>query len=506
MKKIFLLLALTGTSVCFAQSAKKIEKIASSIKAGELKEKLTIIAGPEMEGRETAMPGQKKAAGYIENYFKQLGLQPASADGYQMYFPVFQDSVTGASLKVNGSSFSADKDYALYASSLSSGEWSEDSLVFASFGIIDSSINDYKLLDVKNKWVIAAEGNIEDADKAAGAATYNFRSPASVFMKMYQAKSNGAKGLIIVSKDFPRKNTGPVTGSMSKKQSSSKNIPVIYISYNVAAVLLGKPLASFADIKTVAPGTYSTQFSFNCNTVTNTLQSSNVTGILPGTDKKDEYVFVTAHYDHLGKKGDAIYYGADDDGSGTTSVLEIAEAFVKAKEKGYNPRRTMVFMTVSGEEKGLWGSEYYTMNPIFPLEKTVVDLNIDMVGRIDPERKYGDSTNYVYTIGEDKLSTDLLPISDSVNNRFTHLELDRKYNDPKDPNRFYYRSDHYNFAKRGVPVIFYFNGSHADYHRPTDTVDKINFDVMTKRVKLIFYTAWAMANRDAMLKRDIPLK
>jgi Zn-dependent M28 family amino/carboxypeptidase len=128
-----------------------------------------------------------------------------------------------------------------------------------------------------------------------------------------------------------------------------------------------------------------------------------------------------------------------------------------------------------------------------------------MVGRIDPDRTYGDSTNYVYPIGEDKLSSDLMPISDSINNTYTHLELDRKFNDPNDPNRFYYRSDHYNFADKGVPIIFYFNGVHADYHRPTDTVDKINFDLMAKRVKLVFYTAWDMANRDAMLKRDLPL-
>jgi Zn-dependent M28 family amino/carboxypeptidase len=236
------------------------------------------------------------------------------------------------------------------------------------------------------------------------------------------------------------------------------------------------------------------------------LQSSNVLGVLPGTDKKDEYVFITAHYDHLGKKDSVIYYGADDDGSGTTSVLEIAEAFAEAKQRGYTPKRSVVFMAVSGEEKGLWGSEYYASHAIYPLDKTTVDLNIDMVGRIDPERKYGDSMNYVYTIGEDKLSSDLLNISDSINNKFTKLELDRKYNDPKDPNRFYYRSDHFNFAKNGVPVIFYFNGTHADYHKPTDTVDKINFDLMAKRVKLVFYTAWDMANREAMLKRDIPLK
>jgi Zn-dependent M28 family amino/carboxypeptidase len=228
---------------------------------------------------------------------------------------------------------------------------------------------------------------------------------------------------------------------------------------------------------------------------------------MEGTDLKDEYVFLTAHYDHLGIRNDTtIYYGADDDGSGTVSILELAEAFAKAKAEGKGPRRSIVFMTVSGEEKGLWGSEYYSNNPVYPLDKTSVDLNIDMVGRIGEEYlKDKDSTNYIYVIGDDKLSSDLAPITNQVNKNLK-LKLDRKYNDLNDKNRFYYRSDHYNFAEKGVPIIFYFNGVHADYHRPTDTPDKINYKLMAKRAQLVFYTAWEMANRNDMLKRDIKLE
>jgi Zn-dependent M28 family amino/carboxypeptidase len=217
---------------------------------------------------------------------------------------------------------------------------------------------------------------------------------------------------------------------------------------------------------------------------------------------------MTAHYDHLGMRGDSvIYYGADDDGSGTVSVLEFAEAFTKAKAAGKGPRRSVVFMTVSGEEKGLWGSAYYGEHPIFPLEKTTVDLNIDMIGRSDSSRKQGDSTNYVYVVGDDKLSSDLKPISEAVNKKYTKMELDYKFNDPKDPNRIYFRSDHYNFARKGVPIIFYYDGMlGADYHKPTDTPDKINYALMEKRARLIFNTAWEMANRNEMLKRDIPLE
>jgi Zn-dependent M28 family amino/carboxypeptidase len=233
-----------------------------------------------------------------------------------------------------------------------------------------------------------------------------------------------------------------------------------------------------------------------------------VIAILEGTDKKDEYVFLTSHYDHIGKRNDTtINYGADDDGSGTTGILELAQAWVEAKKAGNGPRRSIVFMTVSGEEKGLWGSEYYSNHPVYPLDKTSVDLNIDMIGRTGSEyQKDKDSTNYIYIIGDDKLSSDLNPITEQVNNTYIKFKLDRKYNDPKDPNRFYFRSDHYNFAEKGVPIIFYFNGTHSDYHRPTDTPDKINYPMMAKRAQLVFLTAWEMANREQMLKRDIRLE
>ena len=179
---------------------------------------------------------------------------------------------------------------------------------------------------------------------------------------------------------------------------------------------------------------------------------------------------------------------------------------MKAKKKGKGPRRTMVFMTVSGEEKGLLGSEYYSDNPVYPLEKTSVDLNTDMIGRIDTERKTADTLNYIYVVGHDKLSSDLPVINEGINNKYTKLVLDYKFDDPSDPSRIYFRSDHYNFARKGVPVLFFYDGMlKADYHKPTDTIDKINWPLYETRVRMIFHTAWEIANRDEMLKRDIPL-
>ena len=500
MKKLFYCLFLLTSLPAFSQSD-VASRYAATITPAELKKKLTVIAGADMEGRETATPGQKKAAAYIEAYFKKIGLQPGVGTGYQLQFPVYQDSMESAVLNINGNALSMNKDFTLQASSFATGNWSAKNIVFASYGLTDTINNNFDGLDVKDKWVMVTDGTPADMDNTPEAVSYqNYYANR---LKVTGLKSKGVKGILIITKTLPVATTASVKGNMYIDKKANA-VPVIYITIAAAADIVKQSLDSFTKLKTVVRGVYPATLSFNEQKATLNLQSSDVIGILPGTDKKDEYVFVTGHYDHLGKQGNVIYYGADDDGSGTTSVLQIATAFSNAKKKGNGPRRTMIFMTVSGEEKGLWGSEYYTSHPVFPLAKTDVDLNIDMVGRIDPSYK-GDSLNYVYTIGEDKLSSDLRPITDSINNKYSNMELDRRFNDPKDPNRFYYRSDHYNFAKNGVPVIFYFNGVHADYHKPTDTVDKINFDLMAKRDKLVFYTAWAIANRENTLKRDIPL-
>jgi Zn-dependent M28 family amino/carboxypeptidase len=254
------------------------------------------------------------------------------------------------------------------------------------------------------------------------------------------------------------------------------------------------------------PKAFKAEVAVSIEKQTQKLSANNVLGVIEGTDKKDEYLVITAHYDHLGKRGDVIYYGANDDGSGTVSVLEMAEAFAKAKAEGKGPRRSVIFMTVSGEEKGLWGSAYYAAHPTVNPDKITANLNIDMVGRVDIDRKKPDSLNYVYVVGDDKISSESTPMTESINGKYTKLGLDYKFNDPKDPQRIYYRSDHYNFAKIGVPIIFYTDGvTRPDYHRPTDTPDKINYPLLAKRAQLVFYTAWEMANRESLMKRDRPL-
>ncbi len=220
--------------------------------------------------------------------------------------------------------------------------------------------------------------------------------------------------------------------------------------------------------------------------------SENILAFIEGSEKPEEIVVVSAHYDHVGTKNGVVYNGADDDGSGTVAVMEIAKAFQAAKKSGKGPKKSVLFLHVTGEEHGLFGSEYYTDNPVFPLANTVVDLNIDMIGRDDPENR---GKQYVYVIGSEMLSSQLKLINEAANKRTNNLELNYKYDDPNDPQRLYYRSDHYNFAKNSVPVAFFFDGIHEDYHKPTDDVEKIDYDLLAKRTQLVFATAWEIANR-----------
>jgi hypothetical protein len=499
--KIFFGLLFSG-SVFFCNAQKKKDPVlfAGFIKSENLQKHLFQIAGPAFEGRETATPGQQKAAGYIEDYFKSLGLKPGNHDNYQYYFPVYKDSFVSSDIQINGKEYELDKDYQNGILSKSfSFSYGLSNVIFAGYGLSDSVRDDYKDLNVNGK-IVMILGSFPPGYVQAQVSKKGFNN----FAKVEAALKHGAVAILSIQEDFPRHKPLTDPGVMYRNYFRKEIPPAFfYVSENIARSIMGTDY-DLAKEGSPKPKTYPVDIIVSLQKKTRLLKSSDVLGFLEGTDLKDQFLVISAHYDHLGKKDSVIYFGADDDGSGTVSLLELAAAFSKAKAAGKGPRRSILFLANSGEEKGLWGSEFYTDHPLYPLDKTTANLNIDMIGRKDPNRKQGDSNNYIYIVGDDKLSTDLHSISVSTNKKYTGLELDYKFNDPKDPLRIYYRSDHYNFARKGVPIIFYFDGIHADYHMPTDTPDKINYDLMEKRARLVFYTAWEMVNRDDMLKRDLP--
>ncbi len=466
-------------------------KYANTITAEELRGHLTIIASDEYEGRETAMPGQKKAAAYIENSFKENGLEPGMGiNGYQQSFPVDVKDPSKVKLIIDEKELTFLEDY-YYLGNIGDTVFKNRDIIYIGYGIDQEGISDYNGLDVNGKIVLVKEG-IPEGKPEIDFSWANWRN------KVQAAADHGACAMFTIQEDFTDKVDqirvfieNPRMQLHSKgNQQYKKTVPNIYLSR--------ESLNKVIDIEKIESSFLDKKATIDIKT-TQVLASENVLGFIPGTDLKDEIVVITAHYDHIGYDNGEICNGADDDGSGTVSLLEIAQAFAIAKKEGHGPRRSMLFMTVSGEEKGLLGSDYYSQNPVYPVENTVVDLNIDMIGRKDSLHI---NDNYVYLIGADRISKDLHTISEKVNEQLINLELDYTYNKESDPNHFYYRSDHYNFAKHNIPVIFYFSGVHEDYHKPTDDVEKILFPKLERTAKLIFYTAWEIANRTQRLRKN----
>lgn len=480
-----------------------VSDYAETITEEELREHLMTYASDEFEGRETGTKGQKKAVAYLKEKYEALEIPAAKSNGdYFQKVPLELTKLPKGTISINGDRYYIGNDFL----SFSSSEGTYDELVYIGYGIDTDSYSDYSM-DVTGKVVIAKAGEPKNEDgtyvisgTSEGSAWSNMSE--AIGKKVTAAKENGAKGLLYYDPTNYARFEGYYNymstndrGQMQVK-SEEETIALVLLKDKVVTKLLPdiENTNSFKPVEAT--------ISFNLVGDNEEIDTENVVAVIKGSEKPEEYIVISSHLDHIGVNADGnINNGADDDGSGTVAMLEMAEAFKEAEKAGQGPKRSIVFLHVTGEEKGLLGSQFYTDNePLFPLEQTVANLNIDMIGRIDPKRQGG--RNYVYLIGSDKLSQELHNLSEEINSKYTQIELDYKYNDENDPNRFYYRSDHYNFAKNNIPIIFYFSGTHEDYHRPGDTPDKINYDLLKNRTQLIFHTAWEVANREKRVVVD----
>lgn len=512
MKKTILLAS--AVAVLFScqkpATTEDIVNYATTITQEDLKEHLYIYASDSLEGRNTGEPGQKKAVEYLKNQYKGLNIPSVIEGNYFQNVPLNLVQTPEVDINVNGKSFAYFEDF-ISLNSAESDSISTTEFVYAGYGIDDEKYSDYTDLDVKGKVVVVKTGEPVDKDGnyvITGDKTASKWSTRRQDLRSKEeaAKDNGAKALFYIDDATFNAYSGYFKRMAAMGRSSRLSLPAkedadAEIYFFLVSEKMGKALVKNAANSTKT-ATVPTKFSMKFVSKIEPKPSENVAAIIKGSEKPDEYIIISSHLDHVGmnEKGE-VFNGADDDGSGTVAILEIAEAFKAAADAGHGPKRSIIFLNVTGEEKGLLGSRYYTdYEPLVPLENTVANLNIDMVGRIDPKRE-GDR-NYIYLIGSDKLSTDLHNISEEVNKQFMNIELDYTYNDENDPNRFYYRSDHYNFAKNNIPIIFYFNGTHDDYHRTSDTPDKINYDLLENRARLVFHTAWELANREERIVVD----
>ncbi|MDF2156937.1 M28 family peptidase [Algoriphagus sp. CAU 1675] len=490
MKKGLLLtgaLALGLAWTSLAQNPTQV-KYANTITAEDLKEYLTFLASDEMRGRDTGSEEGLIAANYLADFYKELGLAGPVDGSYFQKVPLVSTRYEKVTLQIGKTKLAENEDF-VFNGDGDMKKAVKTELVFLGL------VNDENLakVDVKDKlvgiWAVGQRSNglvgkVMDAG-AAGIVIVSMEGQANFDRIANRSKTLAGKGRIGFERETEQR-------------------PIYMVSSEKMGQLFGTPVEDLKEAAKSNPESIKSQkASFHVQKTVTPVEAYNVMGFLEGTDKKDEVLVISSHYDHVGVSSTGeIFNGADDDGSGTVSVMEIAQAFATAAKEGNRPRRSILFLNVTGEEKGLLGSQYYSENPIFPIANTVNNINIDMVGRIDYEYQDAENKDYVYVIGSEMLSTDLKKINEYNNITYTDLILDYRYDAEDDPNRFYYRSDHYNFAKFDIPVIFFFNGVHDDYHQVTDTVDKIEFPLMTKRAHLIFHTAWDLANREKRTRVD----
>ncbi|WP_138431065.1 M28 family peptidase [Fodinibius saliphilus] len=521
-------------------SSEALIEYQDEISVSYLKKHLTIFAADSMKGREAGTPAEKKAADYLAEEYQQIGLEPAGDNN--TYFQNFKlaeaksDSVvfnlynTQNNQKELVDRSTAGKDSkAHFIRRFGGTDTLKADIVFAGFGVNDDSFGVQHLKDItlKDKWVMVFEEipNVVDGDTLIDAAI-DSRSRFQTIM------GQDAKGMLIIpaanSEEFEERaqkmqaNYGKV-GRLSlayRDEESSGGFSKGYniIKPSVAVKVLGleseTELAAYRqetieNITDFQPRELNYQLDHIPYSSEKEVISRNVLAFYEGVDPelKEEIVVLTSHYDHVGvgaadSTGDRIYNGADDDGSGTIGLLNVARAFAKAGEDRVKPKRSILFLNVSAEEKGLLGSRYYSDHPVIPMDQTVANINIDMIGRIDKKHKKEGVENYSYIIGGDIISSQLDSLIHAGNRRTANIALSDRYNDLQDPNQFYRRSDHWHFGRKGVPFAFFFTGVHEDYHRPSDEVHKIRFEKLANIVRTIYGSTVTIANTDEAPKVD----
>ncbi len=503
---------------------------------------LSVIAHDSLEGRETGMPGQKIAAQYLSDYYTGLGLTPVGDN--DTYFQRFKldaeraDSLVYRTYRIEGSdttlvdhSVASPESHSDYIQLFGGAKPLKGDIVFAGFGANDPD-RGVKHLDgteLQDKWVLVFEDipYIVDGDTLVNPGFSNNNRFTEIVSR------NDAKGILVIGNETPEEFTdlqrlnshlvskpGNMRLQYLERSPARRGYPKGYvqISPDIAIELLG--LNNFAELRQLKEGltknitefiphqlSYLLDYSPHEGIVE--IETENVVAYLEGSDPdlKDEVIILTAHYDHIGitqpdETGDYINNGADDNGSGTVALMAIANALQKASEDGIGPRRSILFLHVSAEEVGLLGSRYYSDHPIFPIENTIANYNADMIGRSTTERQASGDTDYIFIIGGDIISSSLDSLVHVANRESVDMELDYTYNDLEDRNQFYRRSDHWNFGRLEIPFVFFFTGVHEDYHRPGDTVDKIDFPKLTRTTRLVYSSTLQVANYDGRPEVD----
>ena len=538
---LFLLTAFLIPTGTFGQTAVKLtpeeKKIAEGVTAKQLSDYLYFVASDVMEGRNTPSRGLDTTARFIGMNLSKWGFKPAGDDGtFYQKIALHRDVVDTAntSVEVGGQKYSYGDDV-VRVSGTSTGAITAP-IVFAGNGwmIKSKNLNPYQNIDVKGKWIaVYGEGqpsfrNIVPLPTGVTAADTPQATRGTDWADAaIYARANGAAGVIVLPSQALASNWAVITQNFGRTRvvvdklqpapSAQSMAPVVLASPKLAAAIFtgesANPLAGATTSFGLSAGK---TFTFNLTIKPEQLWTQNVVAIWEGSDPvlKNEMVAIGAHYDHVGNSpetgcrpvnGDSLCNGADDDGSGTVSVLSIAEAISHAPK---HPKRSILFVWHCGEEKGLWGSDYFNKFPTVDIKQVIAQLNIDMIGRskkegdTEPKDKDLSGENAIYVIGKDMMSSTLGSVVDGTNKGYLNLTYDTRYDDPKDTNRFFFRSDHFNYALNGIPITFWFDGVHVDYHQPGDEPSKIDYNKMEKVARTILLTALELTDLKERPKID----
>lgn len=506
-----------------------------------LRNHLEVIAHDSLEGREAGTKEERKAAQYLIDHYEKLGVSPKGTDGYLQPFMLNAERVDSLVYKTYSYS-NGDMELTDHSTESTTGtseyirlfggtESLKGDVIFGGFGVNDPSRSVQHLDDVamKDKWVLIFDDipYVVNGDTLINPEISNNQRAANLLSRIE------AKGVLIISdmnfnefEEMSAANSGMLEKPENMRlqymddSEGQSGFPRAYtlISPEMAATFLGldstdeinnyrKTLISDITNFKPHPTKYFIDYTPYAGTVE--IKSNNVLAFIEGgnPDLNHEVVVLMAHYDHVGitqadETGDQIYNGADDNGSGTVALLAMAEALQNAADNGRKLDRSVLFLHVSAEEKGLLGSRYYSDYPVIPIDQTVTAFNADMIGRSDPENIEQDDTDYVYLIGGEIISSELDSLVQTANSETVNMRLDRKYNDLTDANQFYRRSDHWNFGRLDVPFVFFFTGVHEDYHAPGDEVHKIDFEKLSRISRLIYTSTIQVANYDGRPQVD----
>jgi hypothetical protein len=522
-KNIFvsiLSIALLLPSLVIGQTVKissKERKMAEAITAAQISNYLYFVASDAMGGRDTPSQGLDITAEFLKMNLDRWGFKPAGDNGtFFQKIALMRESINADKMKleIGGTQYKFGDDYfRLSGSGTATGQ-----LVFGVDGwmVKSKGVDSFAGVDVKGKIVIISSSGFSQGTltpRPANVSADDLKGEKGVDWAdaITHATKEGAVGVILVAPPQLQNNWAQVRNFLSRgslfpeklreNAGTAPTIPTLLVSQSLGEAIFAGETANKTSTSAFA---LNKSVSFAAEGKKDTVWTQNVVAVWEGSDPtlKAEMVAIGAHYDHVGTNQNApgedkIWNGADDDGSGTVAVLSIAEALAKAKTR---PKRSILFVWHAGEEKGLWGADYFNHFPTVDIKKVIAQLNIDMIGRskkagdTNPKNKDLSGENTIYVIGAEMMSSTLGAITKGTNDAYLKMTYDYRYDDPKDTNQFFFRSDHFHYAVNGIPIAFWFDGVHEDYHQPGDSPDKIDYAKMEKVTRTIFLTMLELAD------------